>query len=114
MTYRAPVADIAFTINHVAGLERAISSGVFPELSSDIVRSILEEAGRFANETIAPLNRTGDRQGAKQIDVKVFTAPGWKEVYRAWAEAGWGSLTGPAEYGGQALPFLLACSCYEM
>lgn len=114
MTYRAPVADIAFTINHIAGLERAISSGVFPELSSDIVLSILEEAGRFANEAIAPLNRAGDRQGAKQIDGKVVTAPGWKEVYRAWAEAGWGSLTGPTEYGGQALPFLLACSCYEM
>jgi len=114
MTYRAPVADIAFAMNHVAGLEQAISSGIFKDLSSDVVSSILEEAGRFANEAIAPLNRIGDREGARQIDGKVVTAPGWKETYRAWSEAGWGSLTGPAEYGGQELPFLLACSCYEM
>ncbi|HLM40452.1 MAG TPA: acyl-CoA dehydrogenase, partial [Microvirga sp.] len=92
MTYRAPVSDIAFTMRHVAGLDRAIADGVYGDLSADLVGTILEEAGRFANDVIAPLNREGDRHGATLKDGVVTSAPGWKEAYRAWTEAGWNAL----------------------
>jgi butyryl-CoA dehydrogenase len=114
MTYRAPVSDIAFTMRHVAGLDRAIADGVYGDLSADLVGTILEEAGRFANDVIAPLNREGDRHGATLKDGVVTSAPGWKEAYRAWTEAGWNALPGPADYGGQGLPTLLNSACVEM
>jgi acyl-CoA dehydrogenase len=114
MTYRAPVADLAFTLRHVAGLDRAIQDGLYGDLTLDLVESILEEAGRFANDAIAPLNRVGDAHGTPLKDGAVTMPPGWKETYRAWSEAGWNSLTGPTEYGGQGLPVLLNSACVEM
>jgi butyryl-CoA dehydrogenase len=114
MTYRAPVADIAFTMRHVAGLDRAIAEGVYADLSPDLVDSILEEAGRFANDVIAPLNRPGDAHGTPFKDGAITMPPGFKEAYRAWTEAGWNSLTGATEHGGQGLPTLLNAGCIEM
>src|SRR5918997_1024184 len=114
MTYRAPVPDIVFTMRHVAGLDRAIADGVYGDLSTDLAGTILEEAGRFANDVIAPLNRAGDTHGATLKDGVVTSAPGWKEAYRAWTEAGWNALPGPVEYGGQGLPTLLNSACVEM
>ena len=61
MTYRAPVPDIVFTMRHVAGLDRAVADGLYGDLSADLAQTILEEAGRFANDVIAPLNREGDQ-----------------------------------------------------
>src|SRR5690242_11680513 len=114
MTYRAPVADMAFTMRHAAGLDRAIADGLYGDLSADLVDTILEEAGNFANEVIAPLNRVGDQQGATLRDGVVTTSPGWKEAYRAWTEAGWNALPGPVDFGGQGLPILLNSACIEM
>ncbi|MGO4523739.1 acyl-CoA dehydrogenase [Microvirga sp. 2MCAF35] len=114
MTYRAPVPDIVFTMRHVAGLDRAMADGVYGDLSADLAETILDEAGRFANDVIAPLNREGDWHGAVFKDGQVTTAPGWKQAYRAWSEAGWNALPGPVEYGGQGLPTLLNSACVEM
>jgi acyl-CoA dehydrogenase len=114
MTYRAPVPDIVFTMRHVAGLDRAIAAGVYGDLSADLAETILEEAGRFANDVIAPLNREGDKHGATLKDGVVTTAPGWKQAYMAWTEAGWNALPGPVDYGGQGLPTLLNSACVEM
>ena len=114
MTYRAPVAEMFFTMRHVAGLDRAITEGLYGDLTPDLVETILEEAGKFANEAIAPLNRVGDQRGAVFKDGAVTMPPGFKEVYRAWSEAGWNALPGPAEYGGQGLPTLLNTACIEM
>src|SRR5829696_235368 len=114
MTYRAPVSDIVFTMRHVAGLDRAVADGVYGDLSADLAATILEEAGRFANDVIAPLNRDGDKHGVTLEDGVVTTAPGWKAAYTAWTEAGWNALPGPVEYGGQALPTLLNSACVEM
>ncbi|WP_230530675.1 acyl-CoA dehydrogenase [Microvirga roseola] len=114
MSYRAPVSDIVFTMRHVAGLDRAIGEGLYGDLSADLAATILEEAGRFANDLIAPLNREGDKHGATLKDGVVTTAPGWKEAYKGWAEAGWNALPGPVEYGGQGLPTLLNSACVEM
>jgi butyryl-CoA dehydrogenase len=114
MSYRAPVSDIVFTMRHVAGLDRAVADGLYPDLTVDLAQTILDEAGRFANDVIAPLNREGDKHGAVLKDGVITTAPGWKEAYKAWTEAGWNALPGPVDYGGQGLPMLLNSACVEM
>ncbi|SEO40588.1 Acyl-CoA dehydrogenase [Methylobacterium sp. ap11] len=114
MTYRAPVAEMAFTLRHVAGLDRAIAEGLHGDLSDDLVDTILDEAGRFANDVVAPLNKVGDRHGTPLKDGVVTMPPGYREAYRAWTEGGWNALPGPVEYGGQGLPILLNAACIEM
>jgi butyryl-CoA dehydrogenase len=114
MTYRAPVAEMAFTMRHAAGLDRAIAEGLYGDLSLDLVTTILEEGGKFAADVIAPLNRLGDRHGTPFKDGMVTTPPGWKEAYQAWWQAGWNAVGGPTEYGGQGLPVLMNAACIEM
>jgi acyl-CoA dehydrogenase len=114
MTYRAPVADIAFVLEHAAGFGPALAEGLYGELSQDVVQAVLEEAGRFAGDVLAPLNVTGDRYGTPFKDGAVTTAPGWKEAYRAWAQAGWNGLAAPAQWGGQDLPQAVNAACIEM
>jgi acyl-CoA dehydrogenase len=114
MTYRAPVADIAFALEHAAGFGPALAEGLYGELSQDVVQAVLEEAGRFAGDVLAPLNVTGDRHGTPFKDGTVATAPGWKEAYRAWAQAGWNGLAAPAQWGGQDLPQAVNAACIEM
>ena len=111
---KVPVAEIAFTLKHVAGMAQGLSRGDYGELSEDLVDAILEEAGKFANEEVAPLNASGDKHGAPLRDGKVTMAPGWKDVYKRWCEAGWNGLTGPVNYGGQNLPTLLSVATQEM
>ncbi|MDH7800028.1 MULTISPECIES: acyl-CoA dehydrogenase [unclassified Rhizobium] len=112
--YTAPVDDIAFTLKYVAGLQDALSGGALGDLGEDVVDAILQEAGRFATEQVAPLADIGDRQGARIADGKVTTPDGWADLYRRWAEAGWNSLTAPEEFGGQNLPHMLNVAALEM
>jgi acyl-CoA dehydrogenase len=114
MTYRAPVADIAFTLKHAAGFGAALAEGLYKDLDEDLVNSVLEEAGRFATEVIAPLNRVGDRQGSRIKDGVVTTPDGWKEAYRDWSAAGWNGISGPTDWGGQGLPHAINSACIEM
>src|SRR5215475_2338447 len=114
MSYRAPVADIAFALKHSAGFGAALAEGLYKDLDEDLVNSVLEEAGRFATEVIAPLNRVGDRQGARIKDGVVTTADGWKEAYRDWSAAGWNGISGPTDWGGQGLPHAINSACIEM
>jgi acyl-CoA dehydrogenase len=114
MTYRAPVADIAFALKHAAGFKPALDEGLYGDLTEDVVDAVLEEAGKFATDVITPLNVVGDRQGVVFKDGAVTTAPGWKEVYRGWAEAGWNGLAAPAAWGGQELPQAINAACLEM
>ena len=112
--YRAPVEEIAFTLKHVAGLAEVVESGAFGELGDDLVDAVLGEAGRFSSEEIAPLASAGDDKGAVLENGAVTTPPGWKELYRRWADAGWNALSGPEAHGGQALPIMLAMAAHEM
>ncbi len=114
MTYRAPVEDILFTLRHVAGLDRLIADGLAPDLEGDLADAVLEEAGRFATDKVAPLNRVGDKVGSVLRDGKVTTPPGWKETYAEWAAAGWNGLAAPVEHGGQGLPNLVQSACIDM
>lgn len=113
--YKAPVDEIVFTLNHVAGLADAIEAGRFGDLSADLVDAILEEAGRFAGNEMAPLGEAGERQGAKLVaDGEVKSPDGWPELYRHWREGGWNGLTAPEDFGGQNLPHMLNVAALEM
>ena len=114
MTYRAPVADIAFTLKHSAGLKRAMDEGLYGDLTEDVVDAVLEEAGRFASDVIAPLNTVGDKHGTPLRDGAVTMPPGWKEAYTAWSQAGWNGLAASSDWGGQGLPHALNAACIEM
>jgi len=114
MSFQAPVGDIAFTLKYTAGFKRALEEGLGGDLTEDLVDAVLEEAGRFASDVIAPLNREGDAHGAVLRDGIVTMPPGWKDAYRAWTAAGWNALAGPVEFGGQGLPHALNAACIEM
>jgi alkylation response protein AidB-like acyl-CoA dehydrogenase len=114
MAFQAPIAEIAFTLKAIAGLQPAMEAGLFGDLGAETVDAILAEAGRFASEDLAPLNRVGDKIGAKLADGKVTTAPGWRDVYRRWADAGWNGLAAPEAWGGQGLPTLLNTAVNEL
>ena len=115
-TYTPQIDDLRHTLDDIAGLPELIDAGVFPELSSELVGQVLTEAGRFAAEVIAPLNRAGDIHGCR-LDPEthaVTTAPGWKQAYERWVEAGWGALPCPAEVGGQGFPTLVSLAVQEL
>src|SRR5467141_34177 len=114
MTYRAPVADISFSLNHAAGFAQALADDLYGDLSGDVVEAVLAEAGKFATDILAPLNVIGDREGARFKGGAVTTAPGWKEAYHAWTQAGWNALAAPAKWGGQELPHAVNAACIEM
>ncbi|MDQ2080668.1 acyl-CoA dehydrogenase [Xanthobacteraceae bacterium Astr-EGSB] len=111
MLYQAPIADIAFTLKHAASTD---ADRIAPDLDDETVRSVLTQAGRFAEEVIAPLDQPGDRHGARFQDGRVTTAPGFKEAYRAWSAAGWNGLSAPEQWGGQGLPVAVNAACMEM
>ncbi|HEY3639669.1 MAG TPA: acyl-CoA dehydrogenase [Xanthobacteraceae bacterium] len=114
MTYRAPVADIAFALKHATGFAPALAEGLYGDLAEDLVDAVLAEAGRFATGVLAPLNSIGDRHGTPFRDGIVTTPPGWRQAYRDWAAAGWNGLAAPAQWGGQDLPQAINAACLEM
>src|SRR5262249_24061969 len=114
MSYRAPVADIAFSLKHAAGLKAALAEGLYSDLDEETVDSVLAEAVRFASDVIAPLNSVGDKFGTPFKDGKVSTPPGWKDAYRTWAAAGWNGLAAPADWGGQELPHAVNPACIQI
>jgi len=113
MPYRAPVGETVFFLDHCTSMPSLAGKGALSELSTELVAQVLEEAGKFANERIAPLNRLGDKEGTPFQNGVVTMPKGWKETYKAWAEAGWNALPGPAEYGGQGLPSMINMACVE-
>jgi acyl-CoA dehydrogenase len=114
-TYHAPLADMEFVLNELAGLSQVASLPGFEDATPDTVTAILEEAAKFATEVLDPLNASGDREGSKLLpDGTVQTPAGFKDAYRQYAENGWNGLTKLAEHGGQHLPQLVATPVEEM
>jgi len=98
-SYTPPLRDVRFVLTRLLELD----------VDPDLVDAILQEAGRFAAEVIAPLNRPGDEAGCtRRPDGSVTTPPGYPEAYRQYREAAWGTLALPEEHGGQGLPHVLA------
>src|SRR5258706_6307477 len=94
MTYRAPVADISFSLNHAAGFAQALADDLYGDLSGDVVEAVLAEAGKFATDILAPLNVIGDREGAHFHDGAVTTAAGLEAAYHGLAENRWDAASG--------------------
>jgi 3-(methylthio)propanoyl-CoA dehydrogenase len=114
MTYAAPLADIKFVLEHVAGLDKVTALPVFAEATPDLVESILEEAAKIAADTLAPLNRIGDTDGARMVDGKVQVSPGWQEAWSVLVDGGWNGLPFSPEHGGMGLPNVLNTAVHEM
>jgi len=112
-SYQAPLRDFHFLINEMLDFQAIAKLPGFEE-APDVVDAVLEEAGNFAGNVLAPLNATGDRQGAKWADGNVTTPKGFKEAYHQFADAGWIGLPLPLEYGGQGLPQVLSTATLEM
>lgn len=114
MTYRAPISDMLLSLNHGAGLKAALEAGHYGDFDGDIVAAVLEEAGKFATDVLAPLNKVGDEHGIKLSDGQVTTAPGWPDAYKRWTEGGWNAVSGPEDFGGQGLPIAINAACTEI
>ena len=108
------VADMLFTMTHAAGLAQGIENGLYHDLADGALEALLEEAAKFAETRLAPLNRTGDKSGATLADGVVTTAPGWREAYSHWIEGGWNAVLGGPEFGGMGLPALANAAFTEM
>ena len=113
--FTPPVSDFRFLIHHVIGLDTVADLPAFSETSPDLVDAILEEAGKFASSVLAPINRTGDQEGARLLeDGTVRTASGWKEAYTQFCKGGWQGISAPEAEGGMGLPILLGAAVAEM
>ncbi|KQT26708.1 MULTISPECIES: acyl-CoA dehydrogenase [unclassified Bradyrhizobium] len=114
MTYRAPISDMLLSLNHGAGLKAAVEAGHYGDFDADLAAAVLEEAGKFASDVLAPLNKVGDEHGIKLEGGKVTTAPGWPDAYKRWTEGGWNAVSGPEGFGGQGLPLAINAACTEI
>ncbi len=111
--YNAPLTDMKFALRELADLEAVAQLPGYEDCDS-LADPILEQAAKFASEVLAPLNVIGDRCGVQLTDGVVKTAPGWIGAYKQFVEAGWNSLTGAPEFGGQGQPRLVSTLVEEM
>lgn len=114
MTYRAPLQDLIFSLRLAAGREALAADGLYADLSGGLAEQTLAEAAKFAEGQLLPLDRQGDRIGARFVDGAVVTAPGWREAYGQWRVGGWSALAAHADQGGMGLPALLNAACTEI
>ncbi|MFI4964686.1 MAG: acyl-CoA dehydrogenase C-terminal domain-containing protein [Caulobacterales bacterium] len=115
MPYQPPVRDYAFILRDLLDLERYANLPAFADASMDTVDQILEEAGRFTAEVLAPLNRVGDKEGCHwSPDFTVQTPTGFKAAYEQLVAAGWPALGAEPAYGGQGLPHVVNLAFSEM
>ncbi|MBR9973570.1 acyl-CoA dehydrogenase [Magnetospirillum sulfuroxidans] len=112
--YAAPLRDITFVLDNVAGLAKVTALPAFAEATPDLVSSILEEAAKIAADTLAPLNQVGDSQGARLENGVVRVADGWTEAWNVLVEGGWNGLPFSPDHGGMGLPNVLNTAVHEM
>ncbi|MDY0974929.1 acyl-CoA dehydrogenase [Massilia sp. CFBP9012] len=114
MSYKAPLKDMQFVLNELANLAEVNALPGCEDATPDTVEAVLEENAKFCGEVIAPLNHAGDKEPSYWKDGAVTTTKGFKEAFRAYADAGWQGVQHPQEFGGQGLPKLVATPCMEM
>jgi 3-(methylthio)propanoyl-CoA dehydrogenase len=112
--YRAPIRELRFVIEELLEAAQLASCPGLAEYSDELAASILDEAARFAQSVLDPLNKPGDEKGARWTEQGVATAPGFREAYQQFTAGGWPQLGAPPEYGGQLAPQVLATSVQEL
>jgi len=111
--YSAPLRDISFALNEMGILDTVASLPGCEEVSSELADAIVEEAGKLARDVLAPLNATGDRQGATIENGVVRTADGFRDAYKAFVKGGWPGIPFDPDHGGQGLPWLVTAATME-
>ncbi|WP_457796205.1 acyl-CoA dehydrogenase [Methylocystis sp. S23] len=111
MTYRIPLQDILFSLRLAAGAD---AEGLYADIAGGVAEQTLNEAAKFAEGQLLPLDRIGDRAGVTFVDGDVTTAPGWREAYSRWRDGGWSAIAADPEHGGLGLPALLNAACTEI
>jgi len=114
MTYRAPVRDMMFAMKELAGLEQVAQLPGFEDAGLDTAQAVLDEAAKFNEAVMAPLNWEGDKHPSTFHDGQVTTTPGFKEAFHEFAAGGWQGLQHPVSFGGQGLPKTIGAACTEM
>ena len=113
-SYTAPIRDMRFAMDALGLLPALAVLPGYTDATPDLRDALLAEAGKLAEDLLAPVNFSGDKQGAVLENGVVRTAEGFKEAYAAYVEGGWNSLAFDPEYGGQGLPWLLGFATSEM
>ncbi len=114
MSYRAPVKDMLFCMQHLAGLEAMARWPGLADLDLDTAQAVLEESAKFIESEVAPLNRVGDQDPSSFAQGEVRTTPGFKAAFAQFGAGGWQGLQHPVDFGGQGLPKTIAAPCIEM
>jgi alkylation response protein AidB-like acyl-CoA dehydrogenase len=113
-TYIAPLKEMQFVLTELAGIDKVAALPGYEEASADVVEAILGESAKFTEGVLAPLNWSGDQEGAQWADKCVTMPKGFKEAYRQFVENGWNALSGNPEHGGQGLPKVVSAAVQEM
>ncbi len=107
-TYTAPTRETRFVVNEMLDLASYGDLPGFENATPDMIETVVNEAGKFCSEVLAPINQIGDEQGCtRHEDGSVTTPDGFKEAYNAYVESGWGTIAKSEEFGGQGLPHVL-------
>ncbi|MEY2954315.1 MAG: hypothetical protein RLZZ401_2402, partial [Pseudomonadota bacterium] len=114
MSYRAPLKDMLFNIQYLAGIEEIAQIPAFADAGLETAQAVLEECAKFNEGVVEPLNIPGDKNPSSWRDGIVTTTPGFKAAYKQFAEGGWQGLQHPADFGGQGLPKTIGAACIEM
>jgi alkylation response protein AidB-like acyl-CoA dehydrogenase len=112
--YAPPLGHLHFVLHEILGAQRLYGSAAFPDASAETAEAVLAEAGRFAANVLAPLNRAGDEQGAHLASGQVVLTPGFKDAYQQFVAAGWNAVAGDPNFGGQGLPHVLGVAVQEL
>ncbi|HLB85254.1 MAG TPA: acyl-CoA dehydrogenase family protein, partial [Steroidobacteraceae bacterium] len=112
--YQAPLAQMRFTLEHLADLREVTALPAFEAATPDLVDAVLEEAAKFASEVLSPLNALGDRVGVSVENDAVVVPESFSKAYAQFSDAGWTAVAGNPEFGGQGLPKTVAAACEEM
>jgi 3-(methylsulfanyl)propanoyl-CoA dehydrogenase len=111
--YRAPVREMRFVLEELLGARSLAASAELADYSDELAQSVLEEAARFAESVLDPLNQPGDTHGARWTAQGVVTAPGFRDAYRQFVEGGWPALGALPQFGGQRAPRVLVSAVSE-
>ena len=112
--YNAPLRDMRFVLHELHNSAAHLAEIGQPEITTDLIDSILEEASKFATDILLPLNASGDTEGCIFENGVVRTPAGFKEAYEKFREGGWGTLASDPQYGGQGLPGIVGKMVEEM